>query len=178
MKIIIVLAMHGAPPKDFPRQKLGDFFSLHMQLEHGMVRPERRSALEKRCAELKRALHGWPRTEENHPFYAASRRLAHALSSTTGLHVVLGFNELCASGLDNALDKAVAQGGEGVIVVTPMMTPGGEHAEIDIPATIEGARERCPNVDFRYAWPFQTKDSAELLAAQVASYGPGTVESE
>ena len=177
MKTIIVLAMHGAPPKDFPRQKLGEFFSLHMQLEHGMVSPERRSALEQRCAELERALHGWPRTKENDPFYAASRRLAHALSSTTGLPVVLGFNEFCAPGLDDALDEAVARGGERVIVVTPMMTPGGEHAEIDIPATIEGARGRYPNVDFRYAWPFETKDVAELLAAQVASYGPGTVES-
>ncbi len=32
MRTSIVLAMRGTPPHDLPKRKLGEFFSLHMQL--------------------------------------------------------------------------------------------------------------------------------------------------
>jgi hypothetical protein len=34
MKAVIVLAMHGAPPLDFPEEELGEFFNLHSRLAH------------------------------------------------------------------------------------------------------------------------------------------------
>lgn len=109
----------------------------------------------------------WPRDEANDPFFAASHQLADALQQSTGLDVIVGFNEFCSPDLGEALDQAVAQGGQRVLVVTPMMTPGGEHAEIDIPAAIDAARRRHRQVDFRYAWPFETEDVAAFLADQV-----------
>jgi sirohydrochlorin cobaltochelatase len=51
-----------------------------------------------------------------------------------------------------------------------MMTPGGEHAEIDIPAAISRAQQRYPNVDFRYAWPFESDEVALFLSTQVARH--------
>ena len=79
----------------------------------------------------------------------------------------MGFNEFCAPTLDEALDAAASQGVERVVVVTPMMTRGGEHAEEDIPGAIEDARERHPATDLVYAWPFDTLEVANFLGEQV-----------
>ena len=67
--------------------------------------------------------------------------------------VVVGFNEFCAPDLAQALDEAAARGAGQVVVTTPMMTTGGEHAEQDIPAAIDQAPARHPQVTFDYAWP-------------------------
>jgi sirohydrochlorin cobaltochelatase len=48
-----------------------------------------------------------------------------------------------------------------------MMTPGGEHAEADIPESIQRVRERHPEMEFIYAWPFGTDEVARFLAAQI-----------
>ena len=50
MRTVIILAMHGAPPNDFPEREMGEFFSLHARLEHTSA-PER-AALEQRYADL------------------------------------------------------------------------------------------------------------------------------
>jgi sirohydrochlorin cobaltochelatase len=170
MDVVIVLAMHGAPPQDLPKRKIGEFFSLHMQLEWNVVPEERRPMIESRYAELEKTICSWPRTEQNDPFYTASHELADQLSLATGYDVVVGFNEFCTPSLDDALDQAVMQEADRVIVVTPMMTPGGEHAEIDIPTAIDDARQRHPDVDFRYAWPFDMRDVAKFLREQIARH--------
>jgi sirohydrochlorin cobaltochelatase len=54
-----------------------------------------------------------------------------------------------------------------VIVVTTMLTRGGEHAERDIPAAIARARTASHGVDFVYAWPFDDMAILRLLAEQV-----------
>lgn len=163
--INIVLAMHGAPPNDFPRQEVAELFALHGRLEHA-AGPER-AALERRFDELHAKMRAWPRTAENDRFWAASLEMAQALRRETGHSVVVGFNEFCAPSLDEALDEAAAQGARQIVVLTPMMTRGGEHAEADIPAAIHRAQERHPQVRFEYAWPFPTDEIARFLAAQV-----------
>jgi sirohydrochlorin cobaltochelatase len=162
---VIVLAMHGSPPKDVPRMQVVLDVGLHMAMEHG---PNwLRRGLDGYFNRLDTRIRTWPRTAENDPFYAASQELAVALREETGCEVLVGFNEFCAPTLDEALDQAVAQGAERVVVVTPMMTRGGEHAEADIPAAIDAARARHPGVEFVYAWPFDTGDVARFLAQQL-----------
>ena len=168
MSTIVVLAMHGAPPNDIPRRRMGEFFGLHMQLEHGAVPEEKRSVLESRYGALEEMIASWPRTAQNDPFHAASFELAEELATATGQEVVVGFNEFCNPNLDAALAQAAVRETEKVIVVTPMMTPGGEHAEIDIPAAVDRARARHPEVDFQYAWPFDTAEVAQFLSAHIA----------
>ena len=34
MKTILILTMHGIPPKDFPRREIGEYFGLHTQMEN------------------------------------------------------------------------------------------------------------------------------------------------
>jgi len=168
-KTVIVLAMHGVPPTDFPRRELSEFFALHARFEHaapaegpGHVRYE----------ELEQKLRNWPRTEENDRYYASSFELGRALSRAAGSEVVVGFNEFCAPSLDDALDRAVASGAESVSVVTPMMTGGGEHSERDIPAAISRARERHAGTRIVHAWPFPVEDVAAFLAAQIKRFSP------
>jgi sirohydrochlorin cobaltochelatase len=174
MSTTIVLAMHGAPPVDFPGDELAEFFGLHMRLEHGPPGGEQRARLEARYAELEEKVRTWPRTPQNDPFYAASLEMAAHLEAATGSRVVVGFNEFCSPTLDEALDEAAAADVQQVVVVTPMMTRGGEHAERDIPAAIDRARAEHTDAEFLYAWPFEAADVAAFLAGQIERWlGPG-----
>jgi sirohydrochlorin cobaltochelatase len=112
----------------------------------------------------------WPRTVQNDPFYAGSQDLARHLRRETGLEVVVGFNEFCAPTLDEAFDQAAARSAEKIIVITPMMTRGGGHSAVDIPAAIREAQQRHPQKKFIYAWPFASEDIAGFLASQVARF--------
>jgi sirohydrochlorin ferrochelatase len=48
-----------------------------------------------------------------------------------------------------------------------MMTRGGEHSEVDIPAAIARAQGRHPTTPIRYAWPFEAREVAQFLAGQI-----------
>ena len=165
METAIVLAMHGAPPTDFPRAELVEFFDLHARLEH--PGPGERAEVAARHDELEAKMRAWPRTELNDPFYAGSVGISQSLANTAGMPVILGFNEFCAPSLREALDQAGLDF-RRVVVITPMLTPGGEHAGADIPSQIEQARARNRRTQYIYAWPFETADIAAFLAAQVA----------
>lgn len=168
MKTIIVLAMHGAPPNDFPQRELGELFGLHARLDH--TQGLERAALERRHAELDAKMRAWPRTAQNDPFYIGSQALAAELVCVTEYPVIVGFNEFCAPSLDEAFDRAVEQGASRIIVVTPMVTRGGEHSEADIPAAVRRAQTRHPGLSLLYAWPFATPCVAQFLAAQVEHF--------
>ena len=175
MKTTLVLAMHGAPPRDFPPLALAEFFDLHTRIEHspparlpdlggvGGVNPVEFEMYEE--LELKMRL--WPRTVENDPFHTASLKIGEEMAQLSGWEVLVGFNEFCAPTVDEALDQAAMSGAERVVVVTPMLTPGGEHAERDIPKAIERARESYPAVEFVYAWPIEIGRTAAFLIEQV-----------
>jgi len=166
--IVIVLAMHGAPPNDFPIDEMAELFGLHARLEHadGPVQ----AALQHRHAELENRMRLWPRTARNDPFYAGSQELAVHLGEVTGCKVIVGFNEFCAPSIDQALDYAAAQSPEKIVVITPMLTQGGEHAEVDIPNVIRRARQRHPHTLMVYAWPFEVSAVAQFLAAQLTHF--------
>lgn len=164
-QIVVVLAMHGAPPTDLPEQVMADLFGLHARLEHAPA--SERAALEARYAIIDAKVRAWPRTASNDPFHAASQELARALSLATGYQVIVGFNEFCGPNLDEALDQAVHSGGQPIVVITPMMTRGGEHSEIDIPEAIQSAEARHPGIQVRYVWPFEVTDVAQFLAANI-----------
>jgi len=169
MKQVIVLAMHGAPPNDFPPQETAELMELHMKLEH--TRGAARAGLQQRHDELDARIRAWPRTPHNDPFWAGTQDLAEHLRQATELDVIVGFNEFCAPSLDEALDRAAKQSAGEVVVITTMMTRGGEHSEEDIPVAIERARERNAGVEFRYVWPFDASQVAQFLAAQITRLG-------
>jgi CbiX len=163
---VVVLAMHGAPPLDFPENELSEFFKLHARSGHGAGGPE---DLRRRCDELEVKMRNWPRTADNDPFFAGSVELAEHLRRETGLAVILGFNEFCSPSLAEALDRA-AGAAQKILVVTPMMTRGGEHSAVDIPKAIRAAGQRYPGKDIIYVWPFPTEDIARFLSGQISRF--------
>lgn len=165
MKAVIVLAMHGAPAADFPRPELAEFFSLHARISHSEGHLQ--EPLQRRYKELEKKVRDWPRTEKNDPFSAGSMELADNLRQQTGLEVIIGFNEFCAPTLDEAFDRAAATGAAKIVVVTPMLTRGGEHSAVDIPFAINRARQKYSGINFIYAWPFASQDIAAFLAKEV-----------
>jgi len=66
--------------------------------------------------------------------------------------VVVGFNEFCAPDVGQALDQAAAGGARRVVLVTPMMTAGGEDAEVELPEQVAAAKWPHPGLAFVYAW--------------------------
>ena len=163
-KTVIVLAMHGEPPRDFPKDKFGAFFRLQTRLEFG---EELGREHQDEFAELDSEMRCWPRTPENDPFYFGSQEMARNLSRATGYQVILGFNEFCAPPLDDAIDEAAKPKPEKIIIITPMVTPGGGHSEEDIPALAKQAQKRHPDVPIVYAWPFDPSKTAQFLAEQI-----------
>jgi sirohydrochlorin cobaltochelatase len=159
---VVVLAMHGAPPRDFPPAEMGEFHALHARLGHGDGTMA--EGMRARADMLDRKMRRWPRTADNDPFWAASQEIARHLAAVTGSRVVVGFNEFCGPDLDEALAAAVAGNPGSVVVITPMLTRGGGHAEVDIPAAIARAQAAFPSVPFVYAWPYDMRDVARFLA--------------
>jgi sirohydrochlorin cobaltochelatase len=168
MKAIIVLVMHGVPPNNFPEHDMAELFGLQARLKRATG--VERVALERRHLELDAKMRAWPRTAQNDPFYAGSQALAANLSRATGCEVIVGFNEFCAPSLDDALNQAIAREAEKVIVITPMMTRGGEHSEVDIPAAVQAAQTQHPEIPILYVWPFKVSEVASFLAEQIANF--------
>ena len=165
---IVILAMHGAPASDFPKREMAELFDLRAKLRHASE--EMRDSLQHRHDVLDAKMRSWPRTAENDPFFNGSQALAAHLRREMGCDVIVGFNEFCAPSMDEALEQAAALGPKQVVIVTPMMTPGGAHSKAEIPEAIERAQQRYPGISFVYAWPFEAAEIAKFLAAQVESF--------
>jgi sirohydrochlorin cobaltochelatase len=181
MKTAIVLAMHGAPPLDFPKDEMAEVMSSQHYDGHGehgnhQAASEHQETTRdqqirrQRIARLAAKMRAWPRTLDNDPFHAGSYELATHLAATTSCDVVVGFNEFCDPTVPAALDQAIAQGAEKVVVITPMMTKGGEHSELDISSAVRSAQKRYPGIQIVYAWPFEVTEVAQFLSAQVQRF--------
>jgi len=168
MRIAVVLAMHGVPSTDFPREEMMELFSLHPKME--LVSGHEREALQKRHDELEKKMRSWPRTPENDPYFYASLEIAKKMEEILGNEVFIGFNEFCAPTIEEAITEAAKARPDKIIVLTPMMTRGGEHSERDIPRSIQKARKRHPGLEIVYAWPFDESYVAAFLAGHLRRF--------
>jgi sirohydrochlorin cobaltochelatase len=168
MNISVVLAMHGAPPRDFPKKEMMELFGLHLRLT--VAGEDDRAAIKQRHDELEDKMRRWPRTPKNDPFYAASLEMAQRLAGILQSEVFVGFNEFCAPAIEEALERAVKTSPDKIIVVTPMMTRGGEHSEKDIPETLRRAQRRYPDIKIVYAWPYDVREVARFLSEHIKNF--------
>jgi sirohydrochlorin cobaltochelatase len=121
-----------------------------------------------RAAQLEATIRHWPRHAGNDPYKRGLEQVAEALRPLlpTDL-VIVGYNEFCAPSVEEAIGAAIGQGAQEVVVIASMMTPGGVHAEVEIPRCVALARQRHPDVVIDYLWPFDVQDVAQLLATHV-----------
>lgn len=158
-RTLVVLVGHGAPARDCPRELVTKLKSLEgRRRATGAPMSDEERALD---AEVRR----WPRTRENDPYREGLFALAEALRPRLGERdLAVAFNELCAPSIEEVCEAAIAGGALRIVLVTTMVTRGGVHAETEIPEVVAELRQQHPDVELRYAWPFDLDVVAELLA--------------
>src|SRR5262245_26308217 len=159
----VVLVGHGAVPTDCPRELVTELRALEgrRRASGGPVSAEE--------AALDTRLRRWPRTAATDPYQAGLEALAARLRPLLGDATLrVAYNEFCAPTLGEAIAGLVADGARRIVVIPSMLTPGGVHSEVDVPATLAGLRAAYPAITIRYAWPFDLDAVARLLAGQLA----------
>jgi sirohydrochlorin cobaltochelatase len=163
---VVVLVGHGAAAKDCPRELVSRLKALE-----GARRARREPPSDEERA-LDARVRGWPRTEETDPYGAGLDVLRAALAARLpGVRVLVAFNELAAPSLEEAIRGVLSEGVRDVYVVTSMPTPGGVHAEVEIPEALDALRAEHPDARITYAWPFDARAVAELFAAALERAG-------
>lgn len=164
MKRAVILVGHGAPARGFPREIVARWKALEARRQAAGGPPsEEEIALDRQIRE-------YPRTRDNDPYREGLSALGAALAPLLdGAELILAYNEFCAPSVGEAVERAV-RGGAGRIDVLPsMLTPGGVHAEVEIPESLAEARARYPQIEIRYVWPIDLGAVASLLAGQLAA---------
>ena len=121
--------------------------------------------------ELDELIRQHPRTPETDAYKFGFERLAERLARRLGAcPLYTAYNEFCAPSIPEAVGRAIQRGAISVTLVSAMMTPGGSHAEKEIPEIARELQLAPPTVKIRYAWPFELEAVAALLEAQVARF--------
>lgn len=161
----IVLVGHGGIPKDYPSELVTKLKRLEAQ---------RRAAgtpMSTEEYELDNKIRRWPRTAATDPYRVGLEAVAAALRpQLNGALFALAYNEFCAPTLEESVEELIKQGATHVTVTTTMFTPGGAHAEVEIPEILHRMRPRHPGIELLYAWPFDLQLVAKALAEQVRRF--------
>jgi sirohydrochlorin cobaltochelatase len=158
----VLLVGHGVPAADAPRELVARLKALEgARRARGGAMSDEERALDVR-------LRTWPRTPSNDRYADGTERLAEALRrALPGTDVRVAYNEFCAPSVADAIRTMAAGGARAITVVPTMLTPGGVHAEVEIPELLDELRRELPDVELRYAWPFDLDRIAALLAERV-----------
>ena len=161
-QLAVVLIGHGSPATDCPPELVGELMSLEWRPKSG---PHGHHDPKGRAAELDEKIRAWPRHAGNDPYKVGLERVAEVLRPLLPTpHFAIGYNEFCKPSIAQAVEEVIRQGARRVLVIPSMLTPGGVHAEIDIPRTLEGLRRRHPTVAIDYLWPFHLDQVAAELS--------------
>jgi sirohydrochlorin cobaltochelatase len=82
----------------------------------------------------------------------------------------VAYNEFCAPTLEESVEELIKKGATHITVTTTMFTPGGSHSEVEIPEILDHLRPQHPDVELRYAWPFDLNLVANTLTEQVKRF--------
>ena len=164
-RVALVLVGHGAPATDCPPELIGELMGLEWRKgAGGPPSPE----LQRRAEALDGKIRNWPRHAGNDPYKRGLEQLADLLRPLVPAELfAIAYNEFCRPSLTEAVEAIIRQGATRILVIPSMLTPGGVHAERDIPQELDGLRRRHPGVGMQYLWPFDLQQVAELFAAHV-----------
>ena len=161
----VVLVGHGGVPTDLPRHLVRRLKALEGE------RLARRGTPGAEEVALDRRIRDWPRTPASDPYQAGLEALAAALRPLLGaVRLTVAYNEFCAPSVEEAITALIAAGARAITVVPSMLTPGGSHAEIDIPQALARLRAAHPEIALRYAWPVDVALLARLLLSHLQPF--------
>ena len=163
-KHAVLVIAHGSPPRDFPRELL-------MEMRRLNAKSDKTLADNERLLELEIKVRRWPRNAQNDPYCDGTESLVDELRRVLGegILVLAAYNEFCAPDIDEAINELVSRGAKQIEVFSTMVTPGGSHSERDIPQALEACRQRFPNIELTYRWPYDLALVAELIKAHLPS---------
>jgi sirohydrochlorin cobaltochelatase len=161
----VILVGHGGIPKGCPSELVTKLKRLEGQ---------RRAAgtpMSGEEQELDIRIRQWPRTPETDPYQSGLEAVAAELRANLGdVLFAVAYNEFCAPTLEESVEDLIKKGATHITVATTMLTPGGSHSEVEIPEILDHLRPQYPEVELRYAWPFDLKLVANTLAEQVTRF--------
>lgn len=163
----IVLVGHGGLPKDLPPELVIRLKRLEAarRASGGAPSPEE--------SDLNERIRRWPRTPDSDPYREGLERLGARLHlQLDGALFALAYNEFCAPTLEEAVADVVNAGANHIMILSSMLTPGGSHAEIEIPEAVRQLQTRYPAVSLHYAWPFDLDRVAGMLAEHLRQFHP------
>ena len=161
----VILVGHGGIPKGCPQDLVTKLKRLEAQRRAAKLPPSVEEL------ELDAKIRRWPRTAETDPYQAGLEAVAAGLRARLdGALFAVAYNEFCASTLEESVKALIKQGATHITVTTTMFTPGGSHSEVEIPEILDQLRPQYPDVELRYAWPFDLQLVANTLAEQVKRF--------
>lgn len=161
----VILVGHGGIPKGCPQELVTKLKRLEVQRRAAKMSP----SPEER--ELDTKIRQWPRTPETEPYQSGLEAVAAQLRANLGdVLFTVAYNEFCAPTLEEAVEDLINKGATYITVTTTMFTPGGSHSEIEIPEILGHLRPQYPEVELRYAWPFDLQLVATTLAEQIRRF--------
>ena len=154
----VLLVGHGRKATDTPADLIEEY-------QRARMGPGPQSTAR---SDVERRIREWPRTDHTDPYRAGLEKIAKALSDEMpGVRIAIAFNEFCAPSIEDAAAALVNDGVRPITLVTTMFTPGGNHAERDLPAAVQTIQNAHPEIAIRYVWPFPLKNIAAFLAASI-----------
>ena len=158
----VVLVGHGGIPKDCPQDLVTKLKRLEAQRRAAKQQPSQEEL------ELDQKIRRWPRTKETDPYQSGLEAVGAMLRPyLNGALFAMAYNEFCTPTLEEAVEDLVKQGVTSITVLTTMFTPGGSHSEVEIPEILDHLRPLYPDVELRYAWPFDLQLIAKTLSEQL-----------
>jgi sirohydrochlorin cobaltochelatase len=161
----VILVGHGGIPKDCPQELVTKLKRLEAQRRAAKLPPSRDEM------EVDATIRQWPRTPETDPYQSGLEAVGAILRPhLNGDLFALAYNEFCGPTLEEAVESLIGQGATSITVLTTMFTPGGSHSEVEIPEILDHLRPQYPNVELRYAWPFDLQLIAKTLTEQLRRF--------
>src|SRR5215510_1970794 len=161
----VILVGHGGIPKGCPSELLTKLKRLEG------LRRTAGTPMSAEEHELDTKIRQWPRTPETDPYQSGLEAVAARLRANLGeVLFAVAYNEFCAPTLEESVEELIKKGATHITVTTTMFTPGGSHSEVEIPEILDQLRAQNPDVELRYAWPFDLNLVANTLAEQVKRF--------
>ncbi|MCX5724017.1 MAG: CbiX/SirB N-terminal domain-containing protein [Nitrospirae bacterium] len=161
----VILVGHGGIPKGCPQELVTKLKRLEAQRRAAKMPPSPEEI------ELDTKIRQMPRTPETDPYQSGLESVATRLRANLGeVLFAVAYNEFCAPTLEESVEKLIQQGATHITVTTTMFTPGGSHSEIEIPEILDHLKPKHPEIELRYAWPFDLNLVANTLAEQISRF--------
>jgi len=161
----VLLVGHGGWPSDCPEELAGKLKRLESKRRRENLPPSDEEV------DLDSIVRAWPRTPETDPYKYGLELLASRLAEKLNFYSMgLAYNEFCDPPIHKAASRMIQEGASTIIIISTMFTPGGSHSEKEIPEEMDHLKQKYPDVEFVYAWPFDMDRVAGMLADHVSDF--------